>query len=66
MKDIYHTLREADRFPTLIEALEAVELSGMLSGPGPFTLFAPVEEAFEKLHEEKRRELSNNKWKVHK
>jgi uncharacterized surface protein with fasciclin (FAS1) repeats len=63
MKDIYHTLRETDRFLTLIEALEAVEFSGMLSGPGPFTLFAPVEEAFEKLSEENRRELSHNKWK---
>jgi uncharacterized surface protein with fasciclin (FAS1) repeats len=63
MKDIFHTLKDTDGFQTLIEALEDVELSGMLSGPGPFTLFAPTEEAFKKLPEENWKELSLNKWK---
>jgi uncharacterized surface protein with fasciclin (FAS1) repeats len=35
----------------------------MLSSPGPFTLFAPIDEAFKKLPAENRRELSHSKWK---
>ena len=33
-------------FPTLVAAVEAAGLVGVLSGPGPFTVFAPTEEAF--------------------
>ena len=63
MKNIYQQLRDTDGFRTLLDVIEGVELSGMLSGAGPFTLFAPVEEAFENLSIEYRRELSHNKWK---
>ena len=34
---------------TLVEALEAADLVETLSGEGPFTVFAPVDSAFEKL-----------------
>ena len=34
---------------TLVEALEAADLTQTLSGEGPFTVFAPVNSAFEKL-----------------
>ena len=34
---------------TLVEALEAADLVDTLSGEGPFTVFAPVNSAFEKL-----------------
>jgi uncharacterized surface protein with fasciclin (FAS1) repeats len=34
---------------TLVTAVEAADLSATLSGPGPFTVFAPTNEAFAKL-----------------
>jgi len=36
-------------FSTLVAALKAADLVGTLSGPGPFTVFAPSNAAFEKL-----------------
>jgi uncharacterized surface protein with fasciclin (FAS1) repeats len=40
-----------DRFETLVAAVKAADLAGTLSGDGPFTVFAPTDEAFEKLPE---------------
>lgn len=37
------------RFTTLVTALQAADLVGALSGEGPFTVFAPTDEAFAKL-----------------
>jgi uncharacterized surface protein with fasciclin (FAS1) repeats len=37
------------RFTTLVAALQAAKLDGTLSGPGPFTVFAPTDDAFKKL-----------------
>ena len=34
------------RFTVLVEAVQAADLVATLSGPGPFTLFAPTNEAF--------------------
>ncbi len=34
------------RFTVLVEAVQAAELGETLSGPGPFTVFAPTNEAF--------------------
>jgi len=36
-------------FETLVSAVEAAGLAGTLSGPGPFTVFAPTNEAFSEL-----------------
>ena len=36
-------------FSTLVTALEATELDEVLSGPGPFTVFAPTDDAFDLL-----------------
>jgi uncharacterized surface protein with fasciclin (FAS1) repeats len=36
-------------FSTLVTAVKAAGLAGTLSGPGPFTVFAPTDAAFEKL-----------------
>ena len=36
----------ADQFTTLVAAVEAAGLSETLSGEGPFTVFAPTDEAF--------------------
>jgi uncharacterized surface protein with fasciclin (FAS1) repeats len=37
---------ESGEFPTLVAAIEAAGLVDTLNGPGPFTVFAPTEEAF--------------------
>ncbi|MEL7504468.1 MAG: fasciclin domain-containing protein [Cyanobacteria bacterium J06554_6] len=41
----------SDAFQTLTAALEAAELTEQLSGEGPFTVFAPTDEAFAALPE---------------
>jgi uncharacterized surface protein with fasciclin (FAS1) repeats len=48
-KDIVSTAVEAGSFKTLVTALKAADLDGALSGEGPFTVFAPTDEAFAKL-----------------
>jgi len=47
-KDIVQTAA-AGSFTTLAKALEAAGLVQTLKGPGPFTVFAPTDEAFAKL-----------------
>lgn len=37
------------RFTTLVDAVSAADLAGTLSGPGPFTVFAPTNDAFAAL-----------------
>jgi len=39
----------AGKFKTLVAALKAAGLVDTLKGPGPFTVFAPTDEAFAKL-----------------
>jgi len=41
-----------ERFSTLLAAVQAAGLAGTLSGDGPFTVFAPTNEAFAKIPEE--------------
>jgi uncharacterized surface protein with fasciclin (FAS1) repeats len=48
-KDIVDTAVAAESFKTLAKALTAADLVGTLKGPGPFTVFAPTDEAFAKL-----------------
>lgn len=48
-KDIVDTAVEAGSFKTLAAALTAADLVGALKGDGPFTVFAPTDEAFSKL-----------------
>jgi uncharacterized surface protein with fasciclin (FAS1) repeats len=47
--DIVDTAVAAGSFTTLAKALQAADLVGTLKGPGPFTVFAPTDEAFAKL-----------------
>lgn len=49
--DIVDTAVEAGSFSTLAAALEAGDLVGTLKSDGPFTVFAPTDEAFAKLPE---------------
>ena len=48
-KNIVEVAVEAGSFGTLAAALEAADLVGTLQGEGPFTVFAPTDEAFAKL-----------------
>lgn len=48
-KDIVDTAVAAGSFKTLAAALTAAGLVPTLKGPGPFTVFAPTDEAFAKL-----------------
>jgi uncharacterized surface protein with fasciclin (FAS1) repeats len=48
-KDIVDTAVGAGNFKTLAAALTAAGLVETLKGPGPFTVFAPTDEAFAKL-----------------
>ena len=48
-KDIVDTAVSAGTFNTLAAALEAGDLIDTLKGDGPYTVFAPTDEAFAKL-----------------
>lgn len=48
-KDIVDTAVEAGSFNTLVTAVQAAGLVDTLKGEGPFTVFAPTDEAFAKL-----------------
>jgi uncharacterized surface protein with fasciclin (FAS1) repeats len=48
-KDIVDTAVSAGSFKTLARALDAAGLVATLKGAGPFTVFAPTDEAFAKL-----------------
>ena len=48
-KDIVDTAVAAGTFNTLATALQAAGLADTLKGKGPFTVFAPTDEAFSKL-----------------
>ena len=50
-KDIVDTAIEAGSFTTLIAAVQAAGLEDTLRGEGPFTVFAPTDEAFAALPE---------------
>ncbi len=47
--DIVDTAASAGQFNTLVAAVQAAGLVDTLKGPGPFTVFAPTDDAFAKL-----------------
>jgi uncharacterized surface protein with fasciclin (FAS1) repeats len=49
MNNIVQTAISAGSFKTLVAAVQAAGLAETLSGKGPFTVFAPTDEAFAKL-----------------
>lgn len=57
---IYPTAKKAG-FETLTAAIEAAELDAVLTDKGPFTVFAPTDEAFAKLPEGTMESLLNDK-----
>ncbi|MCK8522853.1 fasciclin domain-containing protein [Aquimarina sp. D1M17] len=48
-KDIVDVAVSVDDFSTLVTALKAADLVGALKGEGPFTVFAPTNDAFGKI-----------------
>lgn len=51
MKNLVETAVEAGNFKTLVKAVQEAGLVDTLSDEGPFTVFAPTDEAFSKLPE---------------
>jgi uncharacterized surface protein with fasciclin (FAS1) repeats len=49
MADVVDTAVNAGSFGTLVSAIKAAGLVETLKGKGPFTVFAPTDEAFAKL-----------------
>ncbi|WP_340819668.1 fasciclin domain-containing protein [Methanolobus sp. WCC4] len=52
LKDLITTAKEKGSFPTLMKAAEKLKLVNKYSNEGPFTIFAPVESAFEPIPDE--------------
>jgi len=48
-KDIVDTAVAAGSFTSLVAAVQAADLVQVLKGPGPFTLFAPNDDAFARI-----------------
>jgi uncharacterized surface protein with fasciclin (FAS1) repeats len=60
-KDIVDTAVAAGNFKTLATALQAAGLVETLKGKGPFTVFAPTDEAFAKVPKEQLDALLKDK-----
>ncbi len=62
--DIVDTAVAAGNFKTLATALQAAGLVETLKGPGPFTVFAPTDEAFAKVPKAQLDALLKDKAKL--
>ena len=62
--DIVDTAVKAGSFKTLATALTAAGLIDTLKGPGPFTVFAPTDEAFAKIPKAQLDALLKDKAKL--
>jgi uncharacterized surface protein with fasciclin (FAS1) repeats len=60
-KDIVDTAAGAPEFSTLVTAVKAAGLVDTLKGAGPFTVFAPTNDAFAKIPKKKLEALLKNK-----
>ena len=63
-KDIVDTAVAAGSFKTLAKLLTDADLIGVMKGPGPFTVFAPTDEAFAKVPKEALDALAKDKTKL--
>jgi len=63
-KNIVETAAGAGKFNTLVTAVKAAGLVETLSGPGPFTVFAPTDDAFAALPAGTVESLLQNKEKL--
>jgi uncharacterized surface protein with fasciclin (FAS1) repeats len=62
--DMVNTAVAAGNFTTLVTVLKAAGLVDTLKGPGPFTVFAPTDEAFAKIPKVDLDKLLANKKKL--
>jgi uncharacterized surface protein with fasciclin (FAS1) repeats len=60
-QDIVDVAVKAGTFKTLVSAVQAAGLVDTLKGPGPFTVFAPSDEAFAKIPKDKLDALIKDK-----
>lgn len=63
-KDIVETAAATGFFKTLITALNAAGLNDTLKGEGPFTIFAPTDEAFAKIPKADLKAMLKDKAKL--
>jgi uncharacterized surface protein with fasciclin (FAS1) repeats len=63
-RDIVDTAVAAGNFTTLAKLLTRAGLVDTLKEPGPYTVFAPTDEAFAKVPKRKLRALKQNKRKL--
>jgi uncharacterized surface protein with fasciclin (FAS1) repeats len=60
-KDVVDTAVAAGQFKTLVAAVKAADLVATLKGEGPFTVFAPTDDAFAKIPKAKLDALLGDK-----
>jgi len=63
-KDIVDTAVAAGSFKTLARLLTAADLVTVMKGPGPYTVFAPTDEAFAKVPKDVLDGLAKDKAKL--
>jgi uncharacterized surface protein with fasciclin (FAS1) repeats len=63
-KDIVDTAVAAGNFKTLVSAVQAAGLVDTLKGTGPFTVFAPTDDAFAKIPKDQIEALLANKTQL--
>lgn len=64
MADIIETATNAGNFTTLVKLIGSAELIDILKSEGPYTVFAPTDDAFAKLPQETVDELLQNTSKL--
>lgn len=63
-KDIVDTAVAAGSFKTLARLLTDADLIGVMKGPGPYTVFAPTDDAFAKVPKDVLDSLAKDKAKL--
>jgi uncharacterized surface protein with fasciclin (FAS1) repeats len=63
-KDIVDTAVAAGSFKTLAKLLADADLVGVMKGPGPYTVFAPTDEAFARVPKDVLDGLAKDKAKL--
>ena len=64
MPTIVDVAVQAGSFKTLVQAVQAAGLVETLSGPGPFTVFAPTDDAFAQIPQETLQAVLADKEKL--
>ncbi|MFW5953221.1 MAG: fasciclin domain-containing protein [Candidatus Natronoplasma sp.] len=60
MKDIADTLRDDNQLKTLWSAIEKADIEELIKEKGPYTIFAPTNDAFNKIPSDELNELLAN------